>query len=104
MNRVLHAPAKLFPDFQELQDFDVDTRDEQGRSALHVAARNGQSSSVCALVELKSDTNATDKNGETPLHLAAKHGHSKSAAILIGADADLQIVSSTNIGKQSCLL
>ena len=72
----------------------MDTRDEQGRSALHVAARNGQSSSVCALVELKSDTNATDKNGETPLHLAAKHGHSKSAQILIGADADLQIVSS----------
>lgn len=76
-----------------MQDFDVDTKDEQGRSALHVAARNGQNSSVEALVDLKSDINALDKNGETPLHLAAKHGHGKSAAILIEAEADLQIVS-----------
>ena len=79
--------------FQELQDFDVDCVDEYGRTAIHVAARNGQLEPLKSLIELKSNINVKDKNGETALHLAAKHGQHRAVRILLQHDADHSLVS-----------
>jgi len=80
-------------EIQELQDFEVDSVDEYKRTAVHIAARNGQLESLKSLIDLKADINFKDKNGETPLHLAAKNGEHKAAKILLQYNADHSIVS-----------
>ena len=79
--------------FQELQDFEVDCIDEYGRTAVHIASRNGQLESLKSLIELKCDVNIADKNGETALHLAAKNGQHKAAKTLLQHNADHSLVS-----------
>ena len=46
-----------------------------GPSALHLAAGNGKSKAVCALVELGADVTSKDADLATPLHLAVIGGH-----------------------------
>lgn len=46
-----------------------------GPSALHLAAGNGKSKAVCALVELGAEVNSKDADLATPLHRAVIGGH-----------------------------
>src|SRR6185369_8795136 len=63
---------------------DVNARDEQGRTALHLAAMDGHEEMVRELIGKQSaDVNARDSNGATPLHLAASHGHKQVVATLL---------------------
>ena len=50
---------------------DVDVRDAQGRTPLHVAARSGQWESVTALLDVPAKVDVVDLHGATPLHFAA---------------------------------
>jgi len=50
---------------------DVDERDEAGRTALHVAAKECRLFAVMLLVAKGADPNARDDEKRTPLHLAA---------------------------------
>jgi ankyrin repeat protein len=50
------------------QGADVNARDRYGRTALYLAAENGQLSIVQYLVDQGTDVNAIDALGTTPLH------------------------------------
>ena len=60
--------------------------DEQGNSALHVAARTGKA--LCCYALLNGGLNATLKNkaGETPLMLAALNGHTMTVQVFVSLD------------------
>ena len=54
------------------KDFEVTTN--EGRTAMHYAAKHGRLSRVQTLISV-SNENVRDIKGQTPLHLAAKFGH-----------------------------
>ena len=57
----------------------VNAKDEDGRTALHLAAFNGHADIVEALLRHGADVNAKDKDGYTALHWAATLGHAEVA-------------------------
>ena len=63
---------------------DINRQDENGLSALHVAAQKNNYEAVFNLVQLSSlKINIEDKNLMTPLHLACKFGYEDVALLLI---------------------
>uniref|UniRef100_H2YI55 VPS9 domain-containing protein n=1 Tax=Ciona savignyi TaxID=51511 RepID=H2YI55_CIOSA len=64
------------------KDISVTTRDDKGRTALHIAALTGRHEVVETLLSHGSDINASDYHGSTPLHLAAQEG-SQSVIFLL---------------------
>lgn len=70
----------------------LETRDEQGRTAMHIAAERGFSKTIELLVELGANINAQDNHKETPLHRAARQPHAAATtALLIMNGADITI-------------
>ncbi|KAJ8026830.1 Transient receptor potential cation channel subfamily A member 1-like [Holothuria leucospilota] len=70
---------------------DVDAKNEDEMTPLHLAAQNGHVQ--CILEFVKRDENSVndeDENSNTPLHLAALEGHSRAVQCLIDAGADIQ--------------
>eukprot|EP00291_Cryptomonas_curvata_P019960 CAMPEP_0172162092 /NCGR_PEP_ID=MMETSP1050-20130122/6477_1 /TAXON_ID=233186 /ORGANISM="Cryptomonas curvata, Strain CCAP979/52" /LENGTH=139 /DNA_ID=CAMNT_0012832039 /DNA_START=286 /DNA_END=701 /DNA_ORIENTATION=- len=55
----------------------------RGPSALHLAAGNGKSKAVCALVELGGDVTTRDADLNTPLHVAVIGGHLDTVQVLV---------------------
>ena len=56
--------------------FNVNTRDSDGLTALHIAAMNGQIDMVeCLVKECKADVNSATSDGLTTLYVALKKGH-----------------------------
>ena len=53
-----------------LEGVELDAKDEQGYSALHIAVSAGLTASVAALVEMGADLKAGTKDGQTALLLA----------------------------------
>ena len=73
---------------------DVDYQDDQGETALHIAARFGHTECAHILLSgmngLKANTELTEKTfGWTPLHVASVDGHLSLVEVLITADAKL---------------
>ena len=60
-----------------------------GRSALHLAAANGDRELVEMLLSSGANPNVQNRVGETPLHFAAAHGHLETVRILIAHGAFL---------------
>ena len=59
-----------------------------GGTALHLAAKNGHSQVVSALVAAGASVDApTGGLGRTPLHLAAAAGHAEAVSVLLQAGA-----------------
>jgi len=67
----------------------VDVRAQQGATALHWAAFNGNAELVHVLLKAGASVGATLENGSTPLHLAAFEGHTEVVRLLLrhGANA-----------------
>lgn len=59
---------------QHLSLQDVDTRDNEGMTALHWAAFHGRTGHVKLLVGKKADPLSRDTDGKLPLHWAAQNG------------------------------
>ena len=70
---------------------DVDNKNEDEQTPLHLAAKNGRTKIVKELLKRdKYSVNDEDFESQTALHLACIHGHFKVVAALIKADADIQ--------------
>ena len=61
---------------------DINLRDQDGNTPLHLAAENGQTETFRALIELGADVNLAGNFRATPLHEAARHGHTEIIEIL----------------------
>jgi lipoprotein NlpI len=60
----------------------VRQRDEQGATALHLAALSGKTDVISYLVSVGADINARDRHGHTPLYRAIKAHRAAAAALL----------------------
>jgi ankyrin repeat protein len=67
-------------------DIDVNARNQNGQTPLHLAALNGRTETVNALLQAPGiDVNTVDNNSSTPLHLAALNGRTETVNALLGA-------------------
>jgi ankyrin repeat protein len=68
---------------------DLTLRKSDFRTALHLAAFNGQVEVTRILLEHKADQNAPDREGRTPLHLASLNGHIDVVRLLVEDGVDM---------------
>jgi len=68
---------------------DVDERTEDGRTALMLAAAEGDSNLVTVLLARGAAVNATNLRGGTPLMYAATAGDEKSVGLLLARGAEI---------------
>ena len=66
---------------------DVNKKDEQGHTPLHISARNGSNKVGEVLIERGAKVDAKDNEGRTPLHLAARNGHAPMVDLLLAKKA-----------------
>lgn len=66
----------------------VNVADDQGRTALHMAAANGHSPIVTLLLQRGADVGARNRELNTPLHWAAMNGRSEVASQLMAYRSD----------------
>ena len=64
------------------EHIDVNCSDDLGRTALHVAASEGHSNMVQALLQTNIDINVKDHKGNTALNDAVRHHHDAVAALI----------------------
>jgi ankyrin repeat protein len=65
-----------------------DARSALGATPLHLAATNGDSGALQALIAAGANPNARDGEGRTPLHMAAFATRTPNARLLLQAGAD----------------
>ncbi|KAJ6151927.1 hypothetical protein N7497_006246 [Penicillium chrysogenum] len=76
--------------------------DEKGRTALFIAASNGQCSTVRFLIENGSDILCRDRKQRTALHLAAASGHDDVARLLLTSGSDILAVDNRGWSALHC--
>lgn len=89
---MFHAlKRKHFPFVEFLHDYGVDMnmRDREGRTALHIAAANNDDEAICRLVELGAKRKLKDRKGQTALHAAAAAGNTMAVEMLLQLAADV---------------
>ncbi|XP_046466421.1 ankyrin repeat domain-containing protein 27-like [Neodiprion pinetum] len=69
----------------------VNSRDDRGLTALHIAALYGQANMVDLLISHGSNVDEVDADGTTALHCSAARGHQNTLLLLLHADADPRI-------------
>ncbi|XP_068693789.1 ankyrin repeat domain-containing protein 27-like [Montipora foliosa] len=67
----------------------VFSRDDLGRTVLHVASEYGHSNLIYKLIKRGAVVNAMDYHGTTALHLACQKGHDSAALMLMHYKADV---------------
>jgi ankyrin repeat protein len=61
---------------------DLQAKNEEGQTALHLAAATGQPKLTRFLIERGADPQAKDFDGQTPLYYARKNHHPQTRAVL----------------------
>ncbi|XP_065178803.1 ankyrin repeat domain-containing protein 27-like [Sycon ciliatum] len=67
----------------------ANSRDDLGRTALHVAAENGHGQMVELLLDCGAVASSTDYHSSTALHLACRRGHLSVVSVLLGRLDDI---------------
>ena len=80
------------PHCNYLKGVDVDHRDEEQRTALHLAAFEGHYAVVGLLIEHGADIDAIDGVGRTPLMFAASGPFPRTVQYLLDAGAEVDVV------------
>lgn len=81
-----------FIEFLQQYGVDINTRDREGRTALHLAAANNDDEAICRLCELGADRNLKARNGRTALHAGAAAGHVRIVELLLELGGDITAV------------
>jgi len=68
---------------------DIEARDHDGDTALHLAAIQAGPAVIAALIAAGADPNALSTDGQTPLFHAAEHGNLPAVQALLTAGADV---------------
>ncbi len=76
-------------------DVPINSKDVDGRTALHHAVSVGKLDVSSVLLQAGADVDATDKYGQTPLMGAAKNGFTKVASLLLEHGANPNARSTT---------
>ena len=82
----------------------IDTRDSDGRTALHHAAAAGHAELVTVLVQRGAKTNTLDDGKWSPLHSAAAAGHALACSALLAAGADQSIEAGAGSSGSTALI
>jgi ankyrin repeat protein len=83
-----HGQRELLKHF--LEGADVNTKDDQHLTPLHLAVQEGHLPVVNQLLIANAEVNAPDMGGSTPLYFAALNGHLEVVERLLRARADLE--------------
>jgi len=67
---------------------DPKTKDDDGRTLLHLAALSGSGDAALLLISKGIDVDVKDLDGHTPLHMASQSGNLKMVEILISKKAN----------------
>lgn len=100
--------AALLPDGDErlrriaAHGVDVNEATAEGRTALHLAAAEGNVRTARALLELSADVNAVDERGYTPLREAVRSHHDAAAALLLELRPAAHLGSTINKAGELC--
>ena len=70
----------------------IDCKNKNGATGLHMAAEAGKLDCVKILIEKGLSTEDKQNDGETPLHLASKNNHLASVEYLLKMKADIEAV------------
>lgn len=70
----------------------INSKDENGNTALHSAAELSSAKTVKLLIEKGADVNSKNNQGEIPLHRAAYRGKVKNVKEIIKAGSDVNAV------------
>ncbi|XP_041005098.1 potassium channel AKT1-like [Juglans microcarpa x Juglans regia] len=78
---------------------DPNESDNNGRTALHIAASKGSENCVLLLLDYGADPNSRDSDGNVPLWEAVLAGHESAIKVLLDSGANLQ---RGDIGQFAC--
>lgn len=78
-------------------NMDIDSKDYAGRTALHVAAYQGNTRILKYLVEHAANVNAVDNEGRTPIFSGTYDGNLKTIKLLCEYGADLHLKDNSNL-------
>ena len=70
---------------------DVNYKDLEGETPLHLASEKGYVTVVKILIDKRADVDIKDKWGRNPLHYASKIGHLDIVKILIDRGVDINV-------------
>lgn len=74
--------------------FDIETKNHEGRTAVHVATYYDRPEMLKFLIDRKADANAQDDNYESALMIASLHGHRKCFSVLLPISTEIDITLS----------
>ena len=74
---------------------DINEKDAAGNTALHVAAKVGDSDLVTYLLLKNADSTLVNDDGDTPLHVAMKNGRYAAARVLAETGSNLFLTDSS---------
>lgn len=79
------------------RQLNVNTCNEHGIGAVHVAAKFGLAKMINVLLALGADVSLVDENDWTALHYAAQRGHQSAVLLLLHAGADVNARSAVDL-------